>query len=386
MIGLGADVLTGRAGDTSRRHQMYGRLCGHLTMIVSAWSNQGLKPTRVSDELMVYPTNSTCRPAFLWDAWTLGSRVCREQRVDLIVTQDPFSTGIIGWLLKRRFRVPLLVGNHSFFFDNPHWIAERPVLYRIFNWLGKRVIRRADALRVVNFAEREKYLQYGIPPARVTILPTPVPLDRFFQSQQPEKLEAIERRCGLTGKRVLLWVGSVHEPVKDLDTLLRALTMVVKEVPDALLLLIGDARSAGQWKNLAERLGINQSLYFAGRVEHDDLPAYYALSELYVHSSRYEGLAKVMVEAAASARAIVSTAVPGVEAVVENGRTGLLSPVGDARALADNVIRLLRDPARTRQMGACGRELIRSRFSADSMVASIVDLWRRVAERERVPR
>ena len=249
MIGLGADVLTGRAGDTSRRHQMYGRLCGHLTMIVSAWSNQGLKPTRVSDELMVYPTNSACPPRLSVGRVDPGVwGISREQRVDLIVTQDPFSTGIIGWLLKRRFRVPLFSRNHSFFFDNPHWIAERPVLYRIFNWLGKRVIRRADWLRVVNFAEREKYLQYGIPPARVTILPTPVPLDRFFQSQQPEKLEAIERRCGLTGKRVLLWVGSVHEPVKDLDTLLRALTMVVKEVPDALLLLIGDARSAGQSK------------------------------------------------------------------------------------------------------------------------------------------
>jgi glycosyltransferase involved in cell wall biosynthesis len=379
MIGLGPDVLTGRAGDTSRRHQLYGQLCGHLTMIVSAWSDQGLRPTRVSDELMVYPTNSTCRPAFLWDAWTLGSRVCREQQVDLIVTQDPFSTGVIGWLLKQRFKVPLLVGNHSSFFDNPHWIAEKPVQYRIFNWLGKRVIRRADALRVVNVAEREKYLRYGIPPARVTLLPTPVPLDRFFETQDPEKARAIAGRLEWTGKRILLWVGSVHEPVKDLDTLLRAMAMVVDEFPDAVLLLIGDARSAEQWKKLAEQLGIEQSVCFAGRVEHDELPAYYALSEFYVHSSRYEGLAKVMVEAAASARAIVSTAVPGVEAVIENGRTGLLSPVGDARSLAGNVVALLRDPARARQMGACGRELIRARFAADTMVASIVDLWRDVA-------
>ena len=378
MIGLGPDVLTGRAGDTTSRHRMYGRLCGQLTMIVSAWKDQGLMPTRVSDELMVYPTNSRSRVAFLWDAWVLGSRICRQHRVDLIVTQDPFATGLVGWLLRNRFKVPLLVGNHSFFFDNPHWIAEKPVQYRVFNWLGKRLIRRADALRVVNVAERDKYLNYGIPAVRVALLPTPVPLERFFAAPDPEAVRSIERRFGMTNKRVLLWVGSLHESVKDLETLLRAMAIVVAECSDARLMLVGDAAAAGRWKVLIEHLGIGESVCFAGRVAHEQLPAYYALSEFYVHSSRYEGLAKVMLEAAASGRAIVSTAVPGIEAVVEDGRTGLVSPVGDSGALARHMLELLRDPARARGMGSRGRDRIRSKFSAESMSTGIVDLWRDV--------
>lgn len=378
MIGLGPDVLTGRAGDTSSRHQAYGRLCGQLTMIVSAWKGQGLKSTRVSNELMVHPTNSVCRPAFLWDAWRLGSRVCREHRIDLIVTQDPFATGIIGWLLKSRFRIPLLVGNHSFFFDNPHWIAEKPFQYRVFNWLGKRLIRRADALRVVNVAERDKYLTYGIPPERVALLPTPVPLERFLETQDPQKVLAVRRRFELTNKRVLLWVGSLYERVKDIETLLRAMAIVTVDFPDATLVLIGEAGGAGEWRKEAERLGITASVHFAGRVDHEDLPVYYAACEFYVHSSRYEGLAKVMLEAAASGRAIVSTAVPGIEAIVESGRTGLLSPVGDAGKLAGHILELLRDPARARQMGSHGRELIRTRFSTAAMSSGIVELWRDV--------
>jgi glycosyltransferase involved in cell wall biosynthesis len=298
--------------------------------------------------------------------------------VDLIVTQDPFSTGLVGWLLKHRFHIPLLVGNHSYFFDNAYWIAEKPIQYRIFNWLGKRVIRRADALRVVNVAERDKYLRWGIAPSRVSLLPTPVPLDRFFEPQPSDALRAIEERLGLAGKRVLLWVGSIHEPVKDLETLIRAMARVVEAVPDAVLILAGDARAAGPWKALAEQLGISTAVCFAGRVPHDDLPPYYALSEFYIHSSRYEGLAKVMLEAAASGRAIVSTAVPGVEAIVENGRTGLLSPIGDADQLARCAIALLENPERARQLGANARELVRSRFSASGMPAAIVELWRRV--------
>lgn len=379
MIGLGPDVLTGRAGDTNRRHRRYAQLCGRLTMIVSAWKHQNLEPTRVSDELMVYPTNSRSRASFLWDAWTLGSRVCREQQVDLIVTQDPFATGLVGWLLKRRFTVPLLVGNHSCFFDNAHWIAEKPIRYRVFNWFGKRLIRQADALRVVNIAEREKYLRFGISPSRVSLLPTPVPLDRFLALQPSETIHALRRRLGFDGKRILLWVGSIHEAVKDLETLLRAMALIIKEVPDAVLVLVGDARSAGRWKGLAQDLGIAESVCFAGRVPHDDLPPYYALSEFYIHSSRYEGLAKVMLEAAASGRAIVSTAVPGVEAVLDDGSTGLLSPVGDAQALARHAIELLCDPERSRSMGARARQLVRSRFSSVDMSSAVVDLWRDVA-------
>jgi glycosyltransferase involved in cell wall biosynthesis len=350
-------------------------------MIVSAWKDQTLQPTRVSDELMVYPTNSHSRASFLWNAWTIGARVCREQRVDLIVTQDPFSTGLVGWLLKRRFKLPLLIGNHSCFFDNVHWIAEKPVRYRVFNWLGKRLIRRADALRVVNGAEREKYLRFGISPSRVSLLPTPVPLDRFFEVQPAHKLRAIRQSMGLNGKRIVLWVGSIHEPVKDLETLLRTMALVIKQVPDAALLLVGDARSGGRWKDLAQQLGISGSVYFAGRVPHDDLPPYYALSEFYIHSSRYEGLAKVMLEAAASGRAIVSTAVPGIEAVVDQGRTGLLSPIGDAEALARHAIDLLRDSEKARRLGAEARLLIQSRFSTGAMSTAIVDLWRSVAAR-----
>lgn len=378
MIGLGPDVLTGRAGDTTRRHQLYGRLCGHLTMIVSAWKGQGLQPTRVSNELMVYPTNSSSRAAFLWDAWKIAARVCRQQPIDLVVTQDPFSTGLLGWLVKRRFNVPLIVGNHSCFFDNTEWIGEKPLQYRVFNWLGKRVIRRADALRVVNTAERDKYLRFGIPSARVSLLPTPVPLDLFFAPTDSSTVTSIRGRLGLAGKRVLLWVGSIHEPVKDLGTLFRGMVDIVRAFPDVVLVLVGDAASAGPWKQLLEQLGISESVVFAGRVSHDDLPAYYSLSEFYIHSSRYEGLAKVMLEASASGRAIVSTNVPGVDAIVDDGRTGLLSPIGDSRRLAANAIELLRHPERACEMGAAARELSRSRFSASSMSSAVVDLWRRV--------
>lgn len=378
MIGLGPEVLTTDAGDVRARHVAYARAAGRLTMIVSSFRRDRLVATPVSPELTVHPTNSRNRWTFIADAVRTGHRVCRESKVDLIVTQDPFATALVGYLLKRRHRVPLVVGNHSQFLDNAHWIGERPVRYRLFNALAHRMIHVADGLRVVNTAEREKYIRAGVSADRIAFIPTPVPLDRFLTDVAPPAREALRQRLGIAGP-LLLWAGNPSQTVKDLPTLFEAVAHVRRARPDVTLALAGDF-SRSPHAEFARRSRADSGLCFLGQVSHTDLPAYYQAADVYVHSSRYEGLAKVMVEAAASGTPIVTTAVPGIEAVVEDGETGLVSPIGDSRALADRILDLLGDERRRREMGRRGRELARERFSRERQIEHVVALWRRVAE------
>ena len=379
MIGLGPDVLTTDAGDVRARHLAYGHAVGRLTMIVSSFRRDRLRPASLSPELTIIPTDSRNRWTFIADAVRAGHRVCRESRVDLIVTQDPFATALVGYILKRRHRVPLLVGNHSQFLDNAHWIGERPVRYRLFNALGHRMIHAADALRVVNPAEREKYIRAGVRGDRISFIPTPVPLDRFLADVPPDVLQEIRLRLDARGA-LLLWVGNPAQIVKDLPTLFDAIAHVRAVFPETVLALAGDFAKSPH----AELARLNQpasGLRFLGHVSHNALPAYYQAADLYVHSSRYEGLAKVMVEAAASGVPIVTTAVPGIEAIVDDGVTGLIAPIGDGRALADRILDLLRDGTRRHEMGRRARELARERFSRERQIAAIADMWRAVVDR-----
>ncbi|HEC23608.1 MAG TPA: hypothetical protein ENI95_11915, partial [Chloroflexi bacterium] len=241
MIALGDEVLTGW-GDTRERHLEYAERVAHLHMIAYSPRSRDLKQTALSDHLTVYPTRSATRPAFLWDAYRIGARICRAHPINMITTQDPFATGLVGVWLKWRFGLPLDLQNHSDFFDNHHWIAEKPLRYGFFNRLGKLVIRQGDTHRVLNAVEKAKYVALGIDPERVVVLATPVRLGRFRPEGPSGERETLRRELGiLSGASVLIWAGRPG-PVKDVPTLVEAFRRVHERHPAAHLVLVGDFR------------------------------------------------------------------------------------------------------------------------------------------------
>nr|HID58365.1 glycosyltransferase family 1 protein [Desulfobacterales bacterium] len=378
MIGIGAQVITGLGGDAQERHIEYAKRAGSLTMIVSSFRHDKLKPVRLSEHLMAYPTNSRNKPLFLWDAYQIGIRICRREKIDLIVTQDPFSTGLVGYLLKRRFSTPLIISNHSFFLDNPYWLAEKPLQYFLFNQLGKRLIHKADGLRVVNRAEKEKYIALGVPPERIWFLPTPVSIEHFITYSPSKELTTLCNRWDLHGKRILLWVGHPRQAFKDLETLFQAFRKVIQSIEEVKLILLGDFSQAPHHVYRVRELGLQDHVIFPGLITYRELPLYYHLCDLYVHSSRYEGLAKVMVEAAASAKAIVSTRIPGIDDIVQEGLTGLLAPIEDSDTLAGHILCLLKNPDQAKRMGDAAKQFVQQRFRRETMINAIVRMWRQV--------
>jgi glycosyltransferase involved in cell wall biosynthesis len=379
MIALGDQVLTGEGGDTRQRHLEYAGRVAHLHMVVYSPRASDFQQTALGDHLTVYPTRSATRPGFILDAYRLGAEVCRAHPIDLITTQDPFTTGLPGVWLKRRFSVPLDVQNHSDFFDNRDWIAEHPLRNGFFNRLGKWVIRRGDTHRVLNRAERDKVLRMGIPAERVIVLATPTRLDRFSPDGPPGEAESLRAALELPSDApILLWVG---RPVrfKRVPLLVEAFAAVRAAHPTARLFLVGDFSDRPDVRAQVERLGLSQAVRFAGSVPHETLPAYYRLADVYVHSSVYEGLGKVMIEAAASGLPVVSTRTAGAAEIVLDGQTGLLCQPENAADLAEKVVTLLDDPQRAAALGAAGRAYVLGKFDHAANLGAVIDTWRRTA-------
>lgn len=99
-----------------------------------------------------------------------------------------------------------------------------------------------------------------------------------------------------------------------------------------------------------------------------DIPDLFANSNIVVLPSYREGLPKVLIEAAACGRAVVTTDVPGCRDAIEPETTGLLVPVRDAKALADAIQSLIEAPLRRKQMGAAGRALAEREFALEKVV------------------
>lgn len=386
MISLSDHILRGEGGgDVLDRHLEYARRVGHIHMIVYSPLAHDLQTASPGPGLTVTPTRSRSRLTFPFDARRIGARIIAEQRaagrpIDVITTQDPFSTGLAGWWLKRRTGIPLNVQSHASFFDNHYWIGERPLRNGLFNRLGKAIARRADTMRVVNSDERQRAIAVGVAPEAVEVINAPVHLARFMEDVPAERVAALREALEIpAGAGVVLWVG---RPVwfKQLPTLLQAFQRVQGTHPGAVLVLVGDMREAAEdLPALTAELGIAGCVRFPGRIDHAELPAYFALADVYALSSVYEGMPRVLIEAAAAGLPVVATAMAGGREAVVDGETGLLAGLENPDDFAAKLNELLGDPERARQMGRRARAHAAERFDRAATMDRIVALWARTA-------
>ena len=171
-------------------------------------------------------------------------------------------------------------------------------------------------------------------------------------------------------------VGSAGplEAPKGLPFFLGAAARLRPRFPEARFLLSGSGPEEGNLRRLSRELDLEPRVTFAPNLV--DFSASLAATDVFCLPSLQQGLGATMLEAMARGRPVVASGVGGVDAVVEDGETGLIVPPGDCVALAERVGELLADPDRARAIGAAGREAVRRRFSVGRMVAETADLYR----------
>ena len=128
------------------------------------------------------------------------------------------------------------------------------------------------------------------------------------------------------------------------DVVVRAFALVKKEYPEAQLDLVGNGPLEGDVRKLAADLNLS-GVNFTGVVSHREIGQYYDQADIFINASWLDNMPLSVIEAFAAGTPVVSTSPECMPYLVQQERTGLLSPVGDEKALAANVIRLLRDPA-----------------------------------------
>jgi polysaccharide biosynthesis protein PelF len=180
------------------------------------------------------------------------------------------------------------------------------------------------------------------------------------------------------------WAGRV-DPIKDLETLIRAFALVHAELPGIRLRLFGgpphgDVRYLNRCQALVDELGLTEQATFEGRVE--DIRDAYVAGTVVVLSSISEGFPYTLIEAMTCGRATVATNVGGVSEAVAD--TGVIVPPRDPEAMAQACLRLLRDDVTRHRLGHAARERALEYFTVDHAVGSFRTIYDDLA-RERFP-
>jgi glycosyltransferase involved in cell wall biosynthesis len=230
-----------------------------------------------------------------------------------------------------------------------------------------------------------------LPPERIHIIPNAVDVGRFAP--------VLGARCSVLGPdesgrpavsppraehrapSAAFTVGMVARlaPQKAPEVFVRAAARVHRVRSDVRFWLIGDGELRAPLEALARQLGVAPVVEFLGHRR--DVPALLRALDLFVLTSRYEGLPYSVLEAMACGLPVIATRAPGTVDVVENGVTGLLTALDAPEEIASAILALLADPQRAHALGEAGHRRVQECFSLSAMLSAHATLYQKLARR-----
>lgn len=259
---------------------------------------------------------------------------------------------------------PVVVSTIAMFVEGYDTSPAKRALYRAALRLSERF---CDGFIAVSDAVREVLVEgHRIPQEKVVRIYNGVELDVFtpgsqdgFQMKRELHLDPEAPVVGTIGRLVY---QKAH------DVFLQAAFLVVKAVPAAQFLIVGEGPLRPNLERMVEELGLERCSLAGFRA---DIPNMLSILDVFTLPSTVEGLPRVLLEALAAARPVVATRIDGVTEIVQHGLTGLVVPPRGPAALADAVISLLKDPGLARRLGEAGRKLVEERFAVSRMVEEV---------------
>lgn len=290
----------------------------------------------------------------------------KKNRFDLIHTHL-FTADLWGRFAGLFSQVPIVSTSHT---------TSDPNIGPLGRWLDRMLDRRNNAVICVSEAVRRYRIEEaGFDPKKLHLIENGIDLDRFQKTASKEEMES---RLGLpSGRRWAVIVGRLVS-LKGHRFLIDALSLLVKDIPDLGLLIVGDGEEEKELKKLVDEKGLMERIFFLGLRR--DIADILGMSEVLVLPSSREGLPIVLLEAMAAGLPVVVTPVGGIPEVVMEGKTGFFvsqEPMSIASALR----RIFENPAMARAMGSDARKLIEERYDIRVVARRYENLYRRLLEK-----
>jgi len=294
-------------------------------------------------------------------AWQLG-RVLRDVKPDVVHAHDPQAVSLVAMALQMQNGAA----------PKPYVVAARRVDFHLkrhafSRWKYRHVQTFIAASRTIaGILETD-----GIAPDRIAVVHDGVNLGAI------DSQEAVDAHAVFWLPHGAPLVGNVAALVahKGQKHLVSAAALVMRDVPDARFLIVGEGELREPLEKQIKHAGLEKHVFLTG-FRHDALGLMKSL-DLFVMSSVTEGLGSAALEAMACSRAVVATRAGGLPEAVAHGETGLLVPPHDDAALAEAITALLRDPVRRQAMGEAGRARVVAEFSVEKMVKDTVAVYER---------
>ena len=353
LIGLGmggAEVLAAR---------MARRLSDRFRFVFACLDEQGVLGEDLrADGFSVHVLGR--QPGIDWRCGRRLAALIRSERVNLVHAHQytPFFYAAASRLPWRR--PPIVFTEHGRWFPDfprPKRIAANRVL------LGRR-----DRVVGVGESVRQALIHNeGIAPRRVEVIYNGIDLDAYPEGNgNDDETADVRRELDVGADDLVVILVARLDHLKDHVTAVETHKHVIARRPDAKLVLVGEGPERPKIEEAIRARGLESSVRLLGLRK--DIPRLIRASDIFLLTSVSEGIPLTLIEAMAARRPVVSTHVGGVGEVVDEGKTGLLAPSGNAPALADHLLSLANNPSLRQEFGRLGRRRAEELFSETQMM------------------
>lgn len=294
-------------------------------------------------------------------AWKL-SRIIRQWKPAVVHAHDPHAVSMTALALSFSAPVP-----------RPRVIASRRVDFHLQgNSFSQWKYRQVDGFIAASGAIRDILIHDGVPAGRVVVVHDGIDVGKIAHRPAAD----LHAEYWLPhGAPVIVNVGALvaHKGQK---FLIEAMPLVVREIPDARLVIFGEGELRAGLERQVKHLSLEKHVLLPGFRE--DVLSLVKSADLFVMSSLTEGLGSAVLDAMAMGLAVVGTRAGGIPEAVVPGETGELVEPGEAKPLAAALVKLLKDPALRRTYGEAGRQRVARQFDVDHLVAGTLAAYRRL--------
>lgn len=300
--------------------------------------------------------------------------ICDNFQPDLIHVVEPFISGLIGYHLSRKYNIPLhlaLVSDYQLSYEVGGLKGIPMLPIQISSYVESFLYSKTDMITVDCEYYKNYAIRRGAKSERVTVVPRFA--DKIYYNKELD--ESIWQKFTVEDESPLVYVGRLS-PEKYSHDLITAYEIVIRELPNKHLVLIGDGPEKQEIKKRVEQSGLKKKVHFLTGLSKLEIKSAFAKSGVVLVS--HGGYA--LLEAALSGSAVVAYDYEWHPEVIKHGETGYLAEYRNARQLGELALSIIKNTDKANQMRDALHSLAHSKYTIEATIKAQTEVMKKLLE------
>lgn len=306
-------------------------------------------------------------------------RTIKEKEIDVVVLYSVPTNGLQTVRIAKRLRVPVVFRS----IDILNQLAPYPVLAPMTRFLERKVYSSADLILTISPRLSRYVVNMGAAEANVKLLPLGIDTEVFLPNLDTAE---IRQQWGLgSDAPVIVFIGTLFD-FSGLDSFIRHFHEVLENVPEARLLIVGDGPQRPVLESIIAETGLSQQVIITGFQPYETMPRYINLATICINPFLVTDVTRdifptKIVQYQACGKAVVATALPGLTAIVQGEKQGIVY-VNTPDEMPGEIVSMLESDERCRQLGQAALDYVRDAHSYGKIVKQLETMLGELAGRE----